>query len=125
MRWTSDTSGFVLRRMCELVGTGMRTDKRFKEVHVNKVDKALQEFTSEHVTGTQVYNHLCKWRQRWARVCKLRDLSGGTLECPHLQHQFGSGALPRSLQCNVALPSNLKFQSICFTTNSAALFVFL
>jgi hypothetical protein len=62
--------------MCELVGTGMRIDKGFKEVHVNKVAKALQEFTGEHVTGTQVYNHLHKWRQRWARVCKFRDLSG-------------------------------------------------
>jgi hypothetical protein len=54
----------------------VRTDKGFKEVHVNKVAKALQEFTSEHLTGTQVDNHLRKWRQRWARVCKLRDLSG-------------------------------------------------
>jgi fumarate hydratase class II len=47
--------------MCELVGTGVRTHKGFKEVHVNKVAEALQEFTGEHVTGTQVYNHLRKW----------------------------------------------------------------
>jgi hypothetical protein len=61
MRWTSATSGIVLRHMCELVGTGVRTHKGFKEVHVNKVAEALQEFTGEHVTGTQVYNHLRKW----------------------------------------------------------------
>jgi hypothetical protein len=52
MRWTSAISGFVLCCMCELVGTSLRTNKEFKEVHVNKVAKALQEFTSEHVTGT-------------------------------------------------------------------------
>jgi hypothetical protein len=23
-----------------------------------------------------VYNHLRKWRARWVRVCKLKDLSG-------------------------------------------------
>jgi hypothetical protein len=62
--------------MCELVGTGVRADKGFNEVHVNKVTKALQEFTGEHVTGTQVYNNLGKWRQRWARVCVLRNISG-------------------------------------------------
>jgi hypothetical protein len=28
------------------------------------------------MTGTQVYNYLRKWRQRWMRVSKLRDLSG-------------------------------------------------
>jgi hypothetical protein len=28
------------------------------------------------VIGTQVYNHLRKWRQRWMRVSKLRELSG-------------------------------------------------
>jgi hypothetical protein len=41
MRWTSATSGFVLRCLCELVGTGVRIDKGFKEVHVNKVAKTL------------------------------------------------------------------------------------
>jgi hypothetical protein len=30
----------------------VRTDKGFKEVHVNIVAKALQEFTGEHVIGT-------------------------------------------------------------------------
>jgi hypothetical protein len=31
-------------------------DKGFKEVHINKVARALREFTAEHVIGTQVYN---------------------------------------------------------------------
>ncbi|KAK3144372.1 hypothetical protein QOZ80_4AG0312190 [Eleusine coracana subsp. coracana] len=76
MQWTSAMSGFVLCRMCELISTGVRTDKGFKEVHLNQVAKSLQEFTSNEVTSTQVYNHLRKWRQRWMRVSKLRELSG-------------------------------------------------
>ena len=55
---------------------GVRTDKGFKEVHLNKVAKALQEFCGHEVSDTQVYNHLRKWRQRWVKLSKLRDLSG-------------------------------------------------
>jgi hypothetical protein len=76
MRWTSAMSSFVLRRMCQLIETGVRTDKGFKEVHLNQVAKYLQEFTGMDVSGQQVYNHLRKWRQRWMRVAKLRELSG-------------------------------------------------
>lgn len=76
LRWTSAMSSFVLRRMCQLISTGVRTDKGFKEVHLNQVAKSLHEFSGIEVTGTQVYNHLRKWRQRWVRVSKLRELSG-------------------------------------------------
>ncbi|KAK3157434.1 hypothetical protein QOZ80_2AG0122190 [Eleusine coracana subsp. coracana] len=53
-----------------------QTDKGFKEVHLNQVAKDLQEFSGAQVTGTQVYSHLRKWRQRWIKVTKLRELSG-------------------------------------------------
>jgi methionine salvage enolase-phosphatase E1 len=43
---------------------------------VNQVARALKEFSGEDVTATQVYNHLRKWRQRWGKVFKLKDLSG-------------------------------------------------
>ncbi|XP_034580941.1 uncharacterized protein [Setaria viridis] len=76
MRWTDVMSGFILRRMCQLISTGVRTDKGFKEVHLNQVAKALHEFSGNEVTGTQVYNHLRKWRQRWVKISKLRELSG-------------------------------------------------
>jgi methionine salvage enolase-phosphatase E1 len=45
-------------------------------VHLNQVAKAISEFTGNEVTGTQVYNHLRKWRQRWVKVSKLKELSG-------------------------------------------------
>ncbi|XP_066392597.1 uncharacterized protein [Miscanthus floridulus] len=76
MRWTNTTSGFVLRRMAALVSNGSRPDKVFKNKDVNSVAKALKLFCGEVVSLTQVYNHLRKWRQKWARVSKLKDLSG-------------------------------------------------
>jgi hypothetical protein len=76
MRWTNNTSGFVLRRMAALVSDGSRPDKVFKEKDVNAVAKAVKEYCGETVTSTQVYNHLRKWRQKWSRVSKLKDLSG-------------------------------------------------
>jgi hypothetical protein len=68
MRWTNNTSRFVLRRMAALVSYGSRPDKFFKDKDVNAVAKALKEYCGEIVTSTQVYNHLRKWRQKWSRV---------------------------------------------------------
>jgi hypothetical protein len=76
MRWTPIMSLFVLCHFVDLVGEGVKTDKGFKEVHLNMVARQVLEFSGQDVTGTQVYNYLCKWRQRWVRICKLKDLSG-------------------------------------------------
>jgi hypothetical protein len=35
------------------------------------------------VTGTQIYNHLRKWRQKWIRISKLRELSGALWDEEH------------------------------------------
>src|SRR5688572_28045646 len=78
MRWTDVMSGFILRRMCQLISTDVRTDKGFKEVHLNQVAKALHEFSGNQVNSTEVYNHLRKWRQRWVKISKLRELSGAS-----------------------------------------------
>ena len=78
MRWTSVMSSFVLRKFVNLVGQGLKTNKGFKEVHLNSVARSLIEFIGQEVTGTQVYNHLRKWRQRWVKVCRLKDISGAT-----------------------------------------------
>ena len=62
--------------MCEIIKSGVRTEKGFKEVHLNNVANKVFEFCGIEVSYTQVYNHLCKWRARWVHVSKLIDLSG-------------------------------------------------
>ena len=59
---------------------GSRTNKCFKDKDVNYVAKALLDYCGEAVSPTQVYNHLRKWRQKWARVIKLKDLSGALFD---------------------------------------------
>lgn len=76
LRWTSAMSSFMLRRMVELIGQGIKTDKGFKEVHLNQVARTLTEDTGVEVSGTQVYNHLRKWRAKWVKITRLRDISG-------------------------------------------------
>ena len=59
---------------------GSRTGKCIKDKDVNSVAKALREYSGEAVSPNQVYNHLRRWRQKWARVCKLKDLSGALFD---------------------------------------------
>ena len=66
MRWNNNTSGFVPRRMAQLVSDGSRPDKVFKDNDMNLVAKHLKDYSGEVVSSTQVYNHLRKWRQKWA-----------------------------------------------------------
>ena len=44
MKWQPFMSTFVLNKMCELISSGVRTDKGFKEVHLNTVAKQVFEF---------------------------------------------------------------------------------
>ena len=76
MKWTSHMSNIMLRRLTELVESGVRPEKGFKEVHLNTIGKQVTEQTGVEVTGSQVSNHLRKWKKVWAKICKLRDLSG-------------------------------------------------
>ncbi|KAI4971403.1 hypothetical protein ZWY2020_002317 [Hordeum vulgare] len=78
MKWQPFMSTFVLNKMCELISSGVRTDKGFKEVHLNTVAKQVFEFCGQDMSATQVYNHVRKWRGRWIQVSKLRDLSGAS-----------------------------------------------
>jgi hypothetical protein len=80
MRWNNNSSGFVLRRMAQIIGDGSRADKFFKDKDVNSVSKALFDYNGEVVSPTQVYNHLRKWRQKWAKVAKLKELSGALFD---------------------------------------------
>ena len=74
MWWNNNTSGFVLRRMTQLVSDGSRPDKVFKDKDVKHVAKALKEYSGEAVSPTQVYNHLRKWRQKWSRQWRSQEL---------------------------------------------------
>lgn len=60
MRWSPVMSSFVLRRFVNVVRGGVKTDKGFKEVHVNQVARSLSEFCGQQVSGNQMYNHLRK-----------------------------------------------------------------
>jgi hypothetical protein len=60
--------------MCELIKTSMRTNKGFKEVHMTAVAKTLPEHCCAHVSLTQVYKHLTKWRVRLLTISKLHNL---------------------------------------------------
>jgi hypothetical protein len=75
MEWLPFQSTFILQKMCELIKTGIHTDKGFREVHLVSVSKALFEHCGAEVTSTQVYNHLRKWKTRWVHISKLRDPS--------------------------------------------------
>ena len=44
MKWQPFMSTFVLNKMCELISSGVRTDKGFKEVHLNTIAKKVFEF---------------------------------------------------------------------------------
>ena len=76
MRWNNNTSSFVLRRMAQLVSDGSNPDKVFKDKDVNHMAKTLKEYSGETMSSTHVYNHLRKWRLKWSRVCKLKNLGG-------------------------------------------------
>ncbi|XBI25692.1 hypothetical protein VPH35_050568 [Triticum aestivum] len=78
MKWQSFLSTFVLNKMCEIIASGVRTDKGFKEVHLNLVAKQVFNFCGQEVTTTQVYNHPRKWRERWIIAYKLRDLNNAS-----------------------------------------------
>ena len=54
MKWLPFMSAFVLEKMCELIKSGVRTEKGFEEVHLTAVAKALQEHCGSEVSSTQV-----------------------------------------------------------------------
>ena len=59
-----------------MLSDGTRPDKVFKDKDINHVAKCLKDYSGDAVSPIQVYNHLRKWRQKWARISKLKDLSG-------------------------------------------------
>jgi hypothetical protein len=75
MKWPAYLSVLVLNWMCAIIKSVARTEKEFKEVHLNDCAKKIIEYCQQEVLSTQVYNHLRKWRSRWIHISKLRGLS--------------------------------------------------
>jgi hypothetical protein len=44
MKWPSFLSTFVLNKICDIIMSGVRNKKGFKEVHLNNVTKKVFEF---------------------------------------------------------------------------------
>ena len=110
MHWSPVQSGFVLRRFHDLVGQGVKTEKGFKEVHVRQVALMVSEFARVNVTTQQIYNHLRKWRQRWVKVVRLKDLSGALWDEDHHmivlddEHLLGHTKIRNCLDNTSAIP---------------------
>jgi len=52
MRWTNNSSVFVLRRMAAMVSDCSRPDKVFKDKDVNQVARALKDWCGEIISTT-------------------------------------------------------------------------
>jgi hypothetical protein len=54
MKWLPYISTSFLNKMCDILKSGIYTEKRFKEVHLNACAKALFEHYGAKVSHTQV-----------------------------------------------------------------------
>jgi methionine salvage enolase-phosphatase E1 len=80
MRWNNNTSGFVLKRMAHIISEGSKADKTYKDKDVNAVARLVTEYSGVPISATQVYNHLRKWKQKWSKIARLKDLSGALFD---------------------------------------------
>ncbi|CAN6338077.1 unnamed protein product [Urochloa humidicola] len=80
LKWTPHMSNIMLRHLVEVIETGVRAEKGFKEVYLNSAAKQVTEATGVVVSGTQVYNHLLKWHVRWVKIGKMKDLSAALFD---------------------------------------------
>jgi hypothetical protein len=76
MVWNPSLSEFVLNRSCELVDRGLNLSRSFKDCYLRSVCNDVQIFIGVTVTSCQVYNHKRKWKAKWMKVCKLKNLPG-------------------------------------------------
>jgi hypothetical protein len=58
MKWLPFMSKSMPEKMGELIKTGIRTNKDFKEVHLTILAKALLKNYGADVSSTRVYNQL-------------------------------------------------------------------
>ena len=75
-RWTSSESRYFIRFMASQVEQGFKVDKGFKPQTIQAAIQALKDTFGVTVNEANVSNHLRTIRRRWARIKKLKDMSG-------------------------------------------------
>ncbi|AQK62627.1 10A19I.15 [Zea mays] len=74
--WTSAMSSFMLSYLSNVVSSGERTSSGFKKVHYNSCAKAINEKFQIALNGEQIKNHLKTWSRRFAKINRIRKVSG-------------------------------------------------
>jgi hypothetical protein len=74
--WTSAMSSFKLSYLTNVVSSGKRTSSGFKKVHYNSCAKAINEKFQTALNGEQIKNHLKTWSRRFAKINRIRKVSG-------------------------------------------------
>ena len=74
--WTSSMSSFMLSYLSNVVSSGERTSSGFKKVHYNSCAKAINEKFQIALNGEQIKNHLKTWSRRFAKINRIRKVSG-------------------------------------------------
>ncbi|XP_039140531.1 uncharacterized protein LOC120277754 [Dioscorea cayenensis subsp. rotundata] len=75
-RWTPTKSRYFIRFMASQVEQGLKVDKGFKPQAIHAVIRAMRDTFGVPVTEANVGNHLRTIRRRWARIKKLKEMSG-------------------------------------------------
>ena len=85
----------------------------------------VSEFARVNVSTQQIYNHLRKWRQRWVKIVRLKDLSGALWDEDHHmivlddEHLLGHTKVRNCLDNTSAIP--FAFAPLCLIVISVSL----
>jgi hypothetical protein len=74
--WNSAISSYMLTHLSNVVANGTRTSTGFKKAHLTACAKAMNEHLKLSLTPVQISNHNRTWRRKWAKIIKLKGLSG-------------------------------------------------
>ncbi|XP_034594488.2 uncharacterized protein [Setaria viridis] len=78
--WTSAMSALMLSHLNDLVAAGLKTSKGFKKHLFNGCARVINEKFTTRITGEQVKNHLKTWQKRYAKINRLKKLSGALFD---------------------------------------------
>ena len=88
----------------------------------------VSEFAGVNVSTQQIYNHLRKWRQRWVKIVRLKDLSGALWDEDHHmiilddEHLLGHTKVRNCLDNTSAIPFLFfSFAPLCLIVTSVSL----